>query len=152
MRLKSLLVAAFVGGFMVSSLYAHEQAAPGPDSSRAHHMWAKLGLSQKQQDQMKQLFADGKEKMKANFQASKDLRQKIKDELLKPNPDAAVLDAYAGKLAQLHEQMLKDRISGLFKAKQILTPDQFKKLLDMQEKRGNGFGGADHKGPHGDEK
>ena len=148
MRFKSLLTAACAVGFLVPPLYANEAAAPsGADSGHVHHMWAKLGLSRTQQDQMRQLFTDGKDAMKANFQTSKDLRQKMKDELLKPNPDPAVLDGYADQMGKLHEQMIKNRINGLFKAKQILTPDQFKKFLDMQDNRGNRFQRGGHKGP-----
>jgi Spy/CpxP family protein refolding chaperone len=140
------IIAACVAGLVASPLYANgTQDSPKADSSH-QHMWVKLGLNQSQQDQMKQLRKDAGEKMKASFEASKALRQKMKDELLKPNPDPAALDGLADQLAQLHKQMIKDRIANLVKTKQILTQDQFKKFLDMQEKMMKRFR---HGGNHG---
>jgi Spy/CpxP family protein refolding chaperone len=143
MKAKSFIFAACAAFLFAGMSYA----AADQDSVKAErgpqHMWAKLGLNQTQQNQMKELFKEGKDKVKANIEASKDVRLKMKEEFLKPNPDPAVLDNYAGQLAKLHEQMIKDRIASLFKAKQFLTPDQFSKVLDMEDKMARGF-------PHGD--
>jgi Spy/CpxP family protein refolding chaperone len=143
MKTGSLIVAACAAFLLAGMCYA----AADQDSAKAEggyrNIWAKLGFNQTQQNQMKEFFKEGKDKVKANIEASKDLRQIMKEEFLKPNPDPAILDNYAGQLAKLHEQMIKDRIASLFKAKQFLTPDQFSKVLDMEDKMAGGF-------PHGD--
>ena len=80
-----------------------------------------------------------REKMKAGFETARALRQKMKDEFLKTKPDQAALDGYADQMAQQHKQMIKTRIAGTIKMKQILTPEQFKKVIEMKGKRARGF-------------
>jgi Spy/CpxP family protein refolding chaperone len=139
MKMIHVLVTACVAGLLSMPAGAAPTENPQKaDSSHQNHQWADLGLNQNQKDQMKALHKENQETMKADFEASKTLNQKIKDEFLKPNPDPGVLETYTDQLAQLQKQMLKNRIADLFKTKQILTPDQFKKFLDMQYQWGRG--------------
>ncbi len=82
---------------------------------------------------MKALRTENKEAMKPQFESSKAIHKKIKEEFLKPNPDPGVIDSYTEQLSQIQKQMMKNRFSGLFKIKQILTPDQFQKFLTMEQ-------------------
>lgn len=131
------LIAVSVAGLLAAPLYAGQDSAVG--SSHGHHGLAGLGLTQAQQDQIKQLHKDMREKMKAGFEAAKALRQKMKDEFLKASPDPAALEGYADQMAQQHKQMITNRIANTFKMKQILTQEQFKKFLELQSKRAKGF-------------
>jgi len=136
-----IFVAFLVGAFALSSIASPNASPSKSDSSRIQKKWDDLGLNQNQKDQMKALRTENKDGMKTQFEAMKALHQKIKDEFLKSNPDPAVIDSYSDQLLQIQKQMMKNRDSNLFKVKQILTPDQFKKFLDMQQKRFRGFHG-----------
>ncbi len=133
-----VMIAVSVAGLLAAPLYAGQDSAGC--CCHGHHGWAALGLSQAQQDQLKQQRKEMREKMKAGFEAAKALRHKMKDEFLKAKPDQTALEGYADQIAQQHKQMIKNSISNIMKIKQILTPEQFKKFLEMQGKRARGFG------------
>jgi Spy/CpxP family protein refolding chaperone len=139
MKMRHVFLAACMAGLLaLPAGAAQNENPPKADSSQLRHPWADLGLNQNQKDQMKAVRKENREKMKTDFEATKALRQKIKDEFLKPNPDPAALDRYADQMSQLHKQMIKNRFAGIFKTKQILTPEQFTKFMDMRQHRGKG--------------
>ncbi len=142
MKMRDVLLTACLAGALALPAGATQNepstapAVAKADTGQRHYGLADLGLTQDQKDQMKALRKEGQEKMKADFESVKALRQKIKDEFLKATPDPAALDSYADQMAQFHKQMIKNRFANIFKAKQILTQDQFKKFLDMQQQWG----------------
>jgi Spy/CpxP family protein refolding chaperone len=140
------MIVVCIAGLFAAPLYAVQDSATSGCCCHRHHGLAALGLTQAQQDQLKQQRKDMREKMKAGFEASNALREKMKDEFLKAKPDQAVLDGYAEQMVQQHKQMIKNRIANTMKMKQILTQEQFRKVLAMQGKRVRGFR---HDGRHG---
>jgi Spy/CpxP family protein refolding chaperone len=139
MKMRHVFLAACMAGLLaLPAGAAQNENPPKADSSQLRHHWADLGLNQNQKDQMKAVREENREKMKTDFEATKALRQKIKEEFLKANPDPAALDSYADQMSQLHKQMIKNRFAGIFKTKQILTPEQFTKFMDMRQHRGKG--------------
>jgi Spy/CpxP family protein refolding chaperone len=156
MKMRDVLLTACLAGALALPAGATQNepstapsAVAKTDTGQRYHGLADLGLTPNQKDQMKALRKDGQDKMKADFESMKALRQKIKDEFLKATPDPAALDGYADQMAQFHKQMVKNRFANLFKAKQILTQDQFKKFLDLQQQQW-GKKGFQKKWNHGD--
>ena len=98
-------------------------------------MWQKitknLELTPDQQAKLKDLRADMGKQNKISRDKIKTLREKEKEELLIPNPSQQALYGYAKEINDLHGAMAEKRLEHLLKVKEVLTPDQFKKLLSM---------------------
>ena len=121
----------------------------GPDSSKASQrnfrMFAGLNLTDDQQTKLKALHDEMMTIRKKHMEAVKTVRDKMKTELLKSDASQNTLYGYAGELGELHKQMTKDRTDHLLKVKKVLTPEQFSKLVEKEERMGRG--GFDHKRP-----
>jgi periplasmic protein CpxP/Spy len=105
-------------------------------------MWQKvtknLGLTTDQQAKLKNLRADVGKLNKVTRDKIKTLREKEKDELLVPNPSQQALYGYAKEINDLQGAMAEKRLEHLLKVKEILTPDQFKKLMSMTSRMQKG--------------
>jgi Spy/CpxP family protein refolding chaperone len=121
----------------LSSPFAQEKA---PVQDKPHKMWEELGLNEDQKAKLKQMHTDNKDSFKKYGESIKNIRLKIKDELLKPNPSQSVLDNYARQLGDIHTEIAKAHQQKLLKIKGILTTEQFSKLLTMEAKCPKGFG------------
>jgi Spy/CpxP family protein refolding chaperone len=103
-------------------------------------MIEELGLTDEQQIELKKLKLD-QEKERLDFVTPmKTIREKVKEELLKPNPSTAKLDGYAKEMGALHEKMCKMRYKHLLEMKKILSPEQVEKLVNRE------WGGKGHMG------
>jgi Spy/CpxP family protein refolding chaperone len=98
-------------------------------------MWQKIAknleLTPDQQAKLKDLRADMGKQNKISRDKIKTLREKEKEELLIPNPSQQALYGYAKEINDLQGTMAEKRLEHLLKVKEVLTPDQFKKLLSM---------------------
>jgi Spy/CpxP family protein refolding chaperone len=105
-------------------------------------MWQKmaknLGLTPDQQAKLKDLRADMGKQNKITRDKIKTLREKEKEELLIPNPSQQALYGYAKEINDLQGAMAEKRLEHLLKVKEVLAPDQFKKLLSMTSRMGKG--------------
>ena len=105
-------------------------------------MWQKitknLELTPDQQAKLKDLRADMGKQNKISRDKIKTLREKEKEELLIPNPSQQALYGYAKEINDLQGAMAEKRLEHLLKVKEILAPDQFKKLLSMTSRMGKG--------------
>ena len=118
----------------------------GPDGERPHRMWENLNLNDKQKEELKKLHDEMQEVRKKHIEAVKTVRDKIKTELLKKKSSQNVLYGYAGELGELHKQMTKERGDHLLKVKKVLTPEQFKQIVE-HEGRGFRKNGSCHGSP-----
>ena len=112
-------------------------SAQPSDSAKAKHMermFADLNLTQDQKTKLKALHEQLKGTHKQVFDQMKALREKIKAELLKPQPSKQVLDGYASQIGDQHKQLAQKRTDHMLQVKAILTPEQFAKLLSHEEK------------------
>jgi Spy/CpxP family protein refolding chaperone len=111
-----------------------------------------LKLTQDQQAELKAQHKQMREEGKVIFEQMKKIREKVSSELLKDKPSRPALDDYAAQLAGLHKQLIQKRHEHLLKAKAILTPEQFAKLVNHEWKK-NGPAGDRRpfkgKGRHG---
>jgi len=160
MKWQTMVLPAIVSALLLSSGAATGQ--PGPDQGqgpgkgeRPHRMWAELNLNDKQKEELKKLHDEMQEVRKKHREAVKTVRDKMKAELLKKESSQNVLYGYAGELGELHKQMTKDRTDHLLKVKKVLTPEQFKKIVEKEGRRHKGppkrKGDWQHRGdgPHG---
>ncbi len=118
----------------------------GPDSAcaagRKHRMFDDLKLTEEQQTKLKTLHDEMITVRKKHMEAVKSVRDKMRVELLKKSPARKTLDGFAGELGNLHKKMTKDRTAHLLKVKKVLTPEQFTRLVEKEERMECGHGRA----------
>lgn len=148
-HLTVLFGAAALSSVLVASGLSAQPSNPGSETKH-HRIFADLNLSEKQQNDLKALHQEMKELRLHHMESVRAVRDRMKTELLKPDASQSVLYGHAAELGELHKQMSKDRSDHLLKVKKVLTPEQFSKLVEREERMGpDGPGCAkDHgKGP-----
>ena len=94
-----------------------------------------LGLTAGQEKALK----ESKEAFRAQVQGLraqlKEKRQALKAELSKPGVTRQQVEPIVAEMKALQSRMVDQRIDGIFKIKEILTPEQFTKLQAMKGKR-----------------
>ena len=100
-------------------------------------MIAELGLTEEQQVKLKVLRLDHQKELVQFMPQMKKMREAIRDELKKPAASRGALKKYAAELADLHEQMENLKLDHLLKVKDVLTAEQFSKLVDREQERGS---------------
>ena len=94
-----------------------------------------LDLTSEQQEKMKSNRKKHREYMKEIRQEIKNKRSALKNELEKENTDKAALDLIVSELKSLNAKLIDERVHSILKMKEILTPQQFKKLSKTMKKR-----------------
>lgn len=129
------LIAGIIGVVLVS-------ADTDTSHAKGKLMWQKmsekLGLTADQQTKLKDLRVDMQKQTEDTWKKIKTIRGKEKDELLVPNPSQQALYGYAKEINDLQGVMAEKRLENLLKVKEVLTQDQFKKLLSMRPHQGKG--------------
>ncbi len=94
-----------------------------------------LDLTDEQKERMKEQRKANREKMKELMGSLRNERNALRDELKKPD---ASMDSVAGTVAKMktvQSEMIDQRVNGFLTMKEILTPEQFQKLLELKEQR-----------------
>jgi Spy/CpxP family protein refolding chaperone len=127
------------------------------DGDKPHRIWGELGLSEEQQSKLKELHEEIRTARKEHWAKMKELRDQVRAELAKEKPSRSALDGFIAQQADHHRVMTATRIDHLLEIKEILTKEQFDKLLDRHwiggrggcghRKGGRGRGGHGRRGP-----
>ena len=148
MRSKNAVAVAVIMCFAAGATLA---AAPDSSQSKGKGMGDKiakeLGLSADQKTKLKDLREEMKGVRKEHMEKMKAILDKSKEELLKASPKKEVLYGYAKQSGDLRRIMAEREVDHLLKVKAILTPEQFKKLLNKDFRHGPGMVPGP-KGPH----
>lgn len=119
--------------FLIFGLFMVAYSAPprhkGP---RLHEM---LNLTEEQKDKLWNLQHDKKKERRKHFREMRTIKKAIKEELQKESPSQARLNTLAGQIGEQHKKMSLMETEFMLKAKKILSPEQFTKLLNFKEKR-----------------
>jgi len=91
-------------------------------------MYKELGLSQEQKDKLKARREADKEQDKALREQLRTKMKTLHDEIAKPETDRAAVDQEVAEINEIKGQLFSRRIDGLFRMKEVLTPEQFTKL------------------------
>ena len=152
MRFNVIVSAVCLGGMLSLPVMAADVPVAGKDQGCSMKMeqqcapGADLKLSEDQKVQLKKMRDEMKAVHEQSFEKIKDLRQKIKDELLKPVPGRSALTTLSQQLEQINTTLAEQRIDHLLKVKALLSEEQFKKMLghefwgDKMGERGEGPG------------
>ena len=109
------------------------QPGPGHGHKRPGGFIAKeLELTEEQRTKLELLRLDHKKAHVLKRPEMKRIRDKVKTELLKEKPDQGTLDKYAEEMGKLHVEMTKERHKHLLEVKEVLSAEQFEKLVEMK--------------------
>ena len=142
MNMKSRLTAVFIAlASMVSLAVITPAFAEGNDQyAETQHKHAgkqdfmkKLNLSPEQESQITKQQDMNKEKGNELRDKMRAKRLELKQELEKPTVDTNKINAIIVDIKTLMGEQLDFRVNNILAMKQILTPEQFKKLQDMKE-------------------
>lgn len=132
---------------MVLSCGAIAYAADENEAQEKKEMLAKheeffkeLGLSEEQQKTLKDNKKKNREEMKTAFQAMKEKRELMRNELQKETLDMNKINGLNEDLKKLQNKMADQKLSGILEVRKVLSPEQFKKFMEKTEK---------HMGRHG---
>lgn len=107
---------------------------PGAHQGGKHLLWKELNLTDQQKEQMKSLHEKMQQIRKEQFGKMKVIRDNIREELAKENPDEGALNKLSADLGDLAELKSKQRVDHLLEIKEVLDADQFAKLTAHQGK------------------
>ncbi len=122
--------------------YSHQE--------RFDNMAEELGLSQQQQEQLRQQKEGHRLKRLKRREALQDVHQRLKEELSRENIDRDRLNSIAGEMKQLQSQMIDDRIDGILQMREILTPEQYQTFREKAQKMHRRMKGKMHGEKGGD--
>jgi Spy/CpxP family protein refolding chaperone len=139
---KSIVLAIAIMFTAFPFIYADNSHTPDTDDGIGPGM--AIGDIFKVMDELK-LTPDQEEKLQAMRESSKrelfsmrnDLKTTvwdIQDEFKKDTVDKAKINSLTDKMADIEKKLIKTRTEHMFKVKEILTPEQFKKLINLLEK------------------
>lgn len=128
-----LIVAAITG-----TVFAWGGCGQGGRSGRDHNdrmavMTKELNLTPDQEIQLKSTKETHRAQMGNLRLALKEKRQALKGELSKPGVTRQTVEPIVAEIKKLEADITGQRVDGIFKIKEILTPGQFAKL---QAKKG----------------
>ncbi|MBF0570309.1 MAG: Spy/CpxP family protein refolding chaperone [Candidatus Omnitrophica bacterium] len=111
----------------------------GHCSKHGKHMkgrfFHKLNLTDDQKKQLKDVWHKQREAMKSTVEQIKINKEALNKELILPSPDMNKVNTFEAQLKTLHAQMADNRLSSTLEVKKILTPEQFSKYLELQNKK-----------------
>jgi len=116
---------------------------------RMKEMMRELDLTPEQRDQIRQQRRANREAMKELREAMMEKHRQLRDELEKPDTDTGRVQVLAAEIKALMGLEVDNRIAGILKTKEVLTPEQFTKFQkhikkthrEMKGKRGSRRGG-----------
>ena len=128
----SLLCAALVVPVWAEKEYA-EQQGPG---GRFKKMYSRLNLTGEQRQAMEKNKAEHREKMKADFEKVKALKEELNAELMKPKLDMGKIGSLQKQFKALQGKLADDRLGSVLAVRKILTPEQFAKFVKTMKEHG----------------
>ena len=144
----SAIAAVLVAGFAVGTVSA-QQGTPGtpPGGPAGHGSWMqkKLGLSDDQAKQMRDVMAQQSDARRKNGEALRQANGELRRLVLNGADDATVR-AKQTDVANLMAESVRLHVEGLKQISPILTPEQRQKFAEMSM---GGHRGGHHGGPRG---
>ena len=94
-----------------------------------------LGLTEEQRTKMKAIREEAKARMEASRGELKAKHEALRQELDAEKPDRAKAESIVKEISSLEEKMALGRVDMVFKIREVLTPEQYKKLQAFHEKK-----------------
>lgn len=147
---QAILATAALGVLLFSSAnsYAEGPAAGEMKKDKAgweerkDKIYKKLGLSEEQQQKLREHRQKRRESNQALREQVKAKREELKQELQKTDFDANKVRHIHNEIKTLRSQKEDSRIEGIIEVRSILTPQQYQKFMELKEE----FKGKHRKG------
>jgi Spy/CpxP family protein refolding chaperone len=130
-----LVTAGIMAGFsnLTAPSVVHAQDGPAPHD--ANSIYSQAGADKDELDKIKAIGSDFEARSRTNYQSFMDAAQEMQRLSLEPTLDEAKLLATQEKMNKLTSDMANDRIKQLVACRNVLTPDQRNKLVELLRKR-----------------
>lgn len=135
-----IAVMLFVSAFAAGHAFADSGACVAKPHDGKHEdmdkvMARKLNLTAEQDKLLKTAREAHRAEMKAIEEALENKREELESAIAKPGAVRAQVEPIIAQINTLKAQAFNKRIDDIFKVKNILSPEQFKKLHDMRPER-----------------
>jgi Spy/CpxP family protein refolding chaperone len=111
-----------------------DEMGPGMAISGIFRFINELNLTAEQEQKLQTMRDSSKRELFSMRNELKTAVWDIQDEFKKDTVDKNKINALTDKMADIEKQIIKIRTEHMFKLKEILTPEQFKKLIMLLEK------------------
>lgn len=126
-----IIMGILLGGCIIGTIIGLIQLKqPSPPM----RLTTELNLSQKQNQQMQKLHEEQQLYFQSKMAQIKNLHTQLDSEFLKNQPDETKIISLIGDIKAVQMALMTDHFNGLLKVRQILTQDQFKKMVQTQQK------------------
>jgi Spy/CpxP family protein refolding chaperone len=92
-----------------------------------------LNLSEKQKEELKAKKQEHREAMKKLHEALREKKIELREELEKPDSNKKRIAFLASETKELMGKLVDINIKNILGVKEVLTPEQFEKFMDMHE-------------------
>jgi Spy/CpxP family protein refolding chaperone len=141
--MKKLVVAAFLSGVVMLSGRAMAEVKPAANPEEAkitiaqlqEKMEKALGLSVEQSAKLKTMREALVVQQKASYEELKAKREALRVELEADSLNRGKIDGLVAEINTLQGKMNKDKVEQVYKVRDILTLEQFKKFKQLREKK-----------------
>ena len=96
-----------------------------------------LNLTKEQQDKLAEYRKLSQEERKTTLSSLKDARSKLMTELDKSKSDPKEIERLSTEVKKFQNRLTDLHIKSIFQMKEVLTPDQFKKLREKAQEKHN---------------
>ncbi|MGB2600839.1 MAG: periplasmic heavy metal sensor [Candidatus Omnitrophota bacterium] len=97
----------------------------------------KLDITEDQKEKLLEQRQAHWEKMKGLRKAMNEQRKELRKELEKKEYSKKDIDATVAQMKYLQGDMITQRVDHFLQMKEVLTPEQFKQMTEMKEKKGH---------------
>ncbi|MBF0619189.1 MAG: Spy/CpxP family protein refolding chaperone [Candidatus Omnitrophica bacterium] len=135
---RQLLVAMVLTGTVlgaVPSFAEQKAAAPTAVQPAAAKDEIDLGLTPEQREKVKALKDSFQAELQAIANASRVKRNELKMALDQDKLDRKAIDKLVAEIGDLDARRLTAQVDQVFKMREVLTPEQFRKIQEYKEKR-----------------
>ena len=131
---KQMMVLAAIALGLVFSGTANakvfEEEEGQPNKGNRDQVIKQLNLTPQQEAQIKQLQVLNRQKAKELFRRLKEKRRELADELDKARSNPIKIRALIASLKDTQGRLIEQRVDGVLKMKEILTPEQYQKFSE----------------------
>lgn len=133
MFLKSNLLLALIAALSLNTALADDDAG-GQDHMGMKDLPKELNLSAEQKEKIKKIREENRDQMKKMREKMHAKMQEFRSKMASDASDGDIKEAHE-EMQEMHEDMAEARLEKMLKVRAVLTPEQRKKFMALQEKK-----------------
>jgi len=146
----NMMITVIICAVTLNTASFAQPGRPDDKESRWRKILSQLDLTAEQEKQIKERKEAMRERKKALKENMKQKKKELKDAINSSEIDRAKINALIEDMKNLSGEKLQLMVDGILSTREILTPEQYKKMKEMIElrKRAREAGGASYFGGH----